>query len=504
MLLAVVLTGAELHAQSFAETALLFSRTRPGGSARIQGLGGAQVSLGGDFSTAATNPAGLGMYNRSEFSFSPAQTNTTVTGDYFGGNQLLSADNRDTRPGINLSGLGLVFSSDEGARKGFLRGTFAITLTRLNDFNRNIRYQGRNGSSSLIDFFLEDAAGGSPSQFAEGGALFNTVTELAYNNYLIGEATILDPGNNPRDYFSDLSADAVANQEETFETRGTQNQWSFSYGANFSDRFFVGAGLGVRSLRYRSNKTFSENYNGEVINSFTLNEELEIRGSGVNLTVGGIARPIDFIQLGVSLTTPTYYSLTDNFSANMRSSWDDYDYLGDGSNILGNESASTDIVTSEYDLTTPWRLNAGATIFIQKHGFITADIEQVNYTQARYTSEVAGIEFGSDNDQIKGLYRPVTNVRLGAEFRLQMWRFRGGYQFMPEPFSQEQNGVARSLRGISGGIGYRAEKYFVDFALVHQAGDNSYRPYSINRTASPLLLFRQTSTYGLFTVGFTF
>ena len=52
--------------------ALLFSRTSFGGTARIQALGGAQVSLGGDQSSAGSNPAGLGFYNRSTFAFTPA------------------------------------------------------------------------------------------------------------------------------------------------------------------------------------------------------------------------------------------------------------------------------------------------------------------------------------------------------------------------------------------------------------------------------------------------
>jgi hypothetical protein len=53
--------------------ALIFSQTNAFGStARIQGIGGAQVSLGGDLSSAGVNPAGLGFYNKSAFSFTPS------------------------------------------------------------------------------------------------------------------------------------------------------------------------------------------------------------------------------------------------------------------------------------------------------------------------------------------------------------------------------------------------------------------------------------------------
>src|SRR5689334_8367256 len=67
----IVLSAPAVLAQSYPETALLFSRTQAAGSARIQGMGGAQTALGGDYSSALSNPAGLGMYNRSEFTFSP-------------------------------------------------------------------------------------------------------------------------------------------------------------------------------------------------------------------------------------------------------------------------------------------------------------------------------------------------------------------------------------------------------------------------------------------------
>src|SRR6478752_7611269 len=73
-----------LQSQSFSDNALLFSRTRPGGSARIQAMGGAQIALGGDFSSALSNPAGLGMYNRSEITFSPAINKYSTDAEHLG------------------------------------------------------------------------------------------------------------------------------------------------------------------------------------------------------------------------------------------------------------------------------------------------------------------------------------------------------------------------------------------------------------------------------------
>jgi hypothetical protein len=51
--------------------AKMFSTTAPTGTARFQALGGNHSALGADVSSASGNPAGLGFYTRSEFSFTP-------------------------------------------------------------------------------------------------------------------------------------------------------------------------------------------------------------------------------------------------------------------------------------------------------------------------------------------------------------------------------------------------------------------------------------------------
>src|SRR6187399_2277605 len=76
--------GSLSFGQDFVDNALLFSRTRPGGSARIQSLGGAQIALGGDYSSALSNPAGLGMYNRSEFTITPAYNTYQIDSKHLG------------------------------------------------------------------------------------------------------------------------------------------------------------------------------------------------------------------------------------------------------------------------------------------------------------------------------------------------------------------------------------------------------------------------------------
>ena len=51
--------------------ALRYSQQNMFGSARVSSMGGAFGSLGGDFSGLSQNPAGIGMYQFTEVTFSP-------------------------------------------------------------------------------------------------------------------------------------------------------------------------------------------------------------------------------------------------------------------------------------------------------------------------------------------------------------------------------------------------------------------------------------------------
>ena len=319
----VLLNSLQATAQSYAESALLFSRINPGGSARIQALGGTQVSLGGDYSSAFSNPAGLGMYNRSEFTITPGFTSSKTSSEYLGNTT------GDAQSKIIVPGLSFVFHSDKSVGK-LLGGTFGISVNRINDFNRTFNYTGVNNNNSLIDYFVGVAnnQNATPTElFSQNGSLYNDPTGLAWDNWLL-----IDTG--PRNYAADtVNKDAVGffgkpQQFEKVQTKGSQYQVSISYGINLSDRVFLGAGVGITSLDFTSRKTYSETFpsGNRPLNSMVLAENLHTSGSGINLTLGAIYKPIDFFQVGFSVATPTLYSLNDSYSAAMSTDWRNFPY----------------------------------------------------------------------------------------------------------------------------------------------------------------------------------
>jgi hypothetical protein len=475
VILVVTLMSAVLSvsAQDFVENALLFSRTRPNGSARIQSVGGAQVALGGDYSSALSNPAGLGFYNRSEVTFSAGLNFSDASSTYFGENR------SDSKSTFNIPGFSIVFHRPSDREEGFMGGSFAITLNRINDFNQNFQYSGRNGNNSIVDHFINDAGDIHPDELLFEGSYYYSLTSLAYRNYLIE-----DIEDNGFFYDSPLTFNS-SRQTEISERRGAQYQWSLAYGANFSDKFFVGGSLGINTIRFKLSQRYSEDeliypdVDYQPLDAFNLEEEYDIRGSGVNLTLGAMYRPVDFIQIGASFVTPTYFSITDSYTARVESNWNNFDYYPDDPedeplNFVSDEFEEP--LLYEYNLTTPLRFSTGVT-FISKFGFITTDVEFVNYRRAKYSSDVAG-EFQRENDDIKADLNAVINYRIGAEFRKDIYRVRLGFSQMEEPYSFDSE-ADRKVRNITGGVGIRLDKFFIDLGVISSKTDGLRSPYRL-------------------------
>ncbi|MFZ2905545.1 MAG: hypothetical protein WAZ98_05030 [Cyclobacteriaceae bacterium] len=508
----LVSASVEVSAQGFVENALLFSRTKPGGSARVQAMGGAQVALGGDFSSALSNPAGLGMYNRSEFTFSPAVTSYETDTDYLG------TKLNDSKTVFNIPGLSYVHHLPK-EKNGFLGGSFGISMTRINDFNTTFQYEGRDDGSSIVDYFKERAYRHTinplPSPHQDTLLLSYDLPEgLAYLTYLITPYNE-DPNNMspvlPDDYvtyYSDLDT-LWNNGVEEFRTqtrsqkvniKGAQYQWSLAYGGNFSDKLFFGASLGITTIRYNysssyieSDYDFSESPGYDPLNDLELNEDIVLDGTGLNLTLGLIYRPINFVQVGVSFVTPTLYDISDSYTAHLAAHW----------NIRDDEDVSGEAIIAEYKMTTPLKVSTGAAIFLGKHGFITGDVEFINYNKAKYDSDTPGVSFSPENDDIRFFYTNVANYRLGAEFRYNLFRIRGGYNVLQNPYKKDFD-VNQKIETISAGAGVRFAKFYLDLTWLKSKGNSKFSQYALNNNTGPVASLQNTTTSVMATLGFTF
>jgi hypothetical protein len=157
-------------------------------------------------------------------------------------------------------------------------------------------------------------------------------------------------------------------------------------------------------------------------------------------------------------------------------------------------------VISEYNLSTPMRINTGAT-FISKFGLISADVEFVNYAKAKYNSDMDE-NFDAENGDVKASYQPVVNYRFGAEYRYKIFLIRDGYNYMADPYRQANN-VDRSIQSFTGGLGIRQKKFFVDLAGVFSSTNTRRSPYFVDG-GGPVALQKVSNSNFIATLGFTF
>jgi hypothetical protein len=157
--------------------ALRYSQTYFGGTARSMGMAGAFGSAGADFSTSSSNPAGLGLYKSSEFTFSPSFYSGKTLSEY--NNQ--SSD--DQKFNFNINNLGLVFNFDtkkeDVERPGWNNVQFSFGLNRLNNFNNRTIIQGDSPNSSLLNLFTSQANGNTSDNLDRFG------NALAFDTWLI-------------------------------------------------------------------------------------------------------------------------------------------------------------------------------------------------------------------------------------------------------------------------------------------------------------------------------
>lgn len=456
---AALLAFSAAHAQN-TDDALRFSFLQPQGTARSIGFGSALGSIGGDFSTLAVNPAGIGIYRRAEITFTPSLTFSNTEGKFLGNSDEASGSH------FAISNIGLVTTQQmrgRNAKSGWTTFSFGLGLTRLADFTRDYSYAGRNTTSSGAFAVSANAIkyGLDPDNNTSLG-------DLGYQTYLLdtGLRSIVKP-----------SETSPVQQITTVSERGGISELGITLGGSYQDQFMLGGTLGFPIVRYSREKTFNEqDLSGNGNNNFgyfTYNEQLKTSGGGVNLKLGFIYKPTDNFRFGAAIHTPSFLSLTDIYNQDLTANTEAYH---------GTTSASTLENQYDYTLMTPWRGIVSATALFGGHGFLTADYEYVDYSSARFGFD-DNIYEGEVNNAIKKTFQGASNVRAGVEIRIENFQVRGGFGYYGNPYKSGTPGAERL--DFSAGFGYRFPNAFIDFGFVHRQYESSEQPYQLAGTDVP-------------------
>jgi hypothetical protein len=483
--LLLLLAGAAFgqDAALYAGEAFRFSDSPITGTARYRGLGGNHAALGADVGNTFGNPAGLGFYNRSEISISPSLLVSSSDAAYLGTSR---TDSR-SRPAISQLGVVLAGGSNRDNRR-WRRSTFAVTYSQTQNFSTRFVFGGRNNRSSIVDTYIEDANRANltgtqiDGQYNASTNEARTPAAAAYQLFLIDGTPFTNPQGGPDSRAPWLRTDVNVprDQTNTFQAQGAQSQWTLAYAGNLDDKLYLGGSLGLSVLNYTSDNVFREDVvNGQAFNNYSQRDQLTVSGNGINLSVGAIYKLSPLLQVGATVTTPTFSSYSETFSQSLRVSARNQQIIRD---LLVTE---VDVTPNdfEYNVTSPLRASGGLTAFLGKAGFVTATAEYVGYSGMRVSAE--GFEaFGRDvRTEVQRTYQDVVNFRAGAEFRAGAFRIRGGAAYLPDAFTNQPDGIDRTQLLLTGGLGVRNERFFADIAGAYNTSKSAFTPYTLPNSA---------------------
>ena len=475
----IALSSITLLAQNEID-ALRFSKDSPLGTARFSSMGGAFGSLGGEFSGLSLNPAGIGMYQFSEFSFTPnLSLNNTTT--YYGSKET------NYKSALQIGNIGLVFSSPR-ENSEWRRLNIAIGWNQLANYNSNIKIQGENNNSSLADNILAVSQGNSIDDLNtlySAPAFWTNLIDLADNSV---DTTTNWYAQDNGNYISNIKGNSSKNQTKRINSSGGKNEFIFSFGGSFNEQLYLGATIGIPTLDYYEKSTYSETDFDTIINGlqgFDFQEELSVYGAGLNLKIGAILRVSENLKLGAALHTPTAYSIEETYSTSLTTHFTEESFT---------ERSNSNYF--EYDLITPWKAILSASSLINNNIILSADYEIVDYSFANMSS--SQYTFTDENNIIQELYTKTSNIRLGAEINVKPFVIRAGYSKYGSAFTSKDY----SKENYSFGLGINNGGYFFDASYILSQGNGEQLLYGEDYI-NPISIVNTNHSL-VFTIGFRY
>jgi hypothetical protein len=487
-----------IQAQDLAD-ALRYSNIAVSGTARSGAMGNAFGALGGDFTSASINPAGIGLYRSSELTITPISGSTRVESNYYG----TGREESDYK--FSLSNMSYVYAIPVAGKNeaGIVNVNLGVGYNRVKDLNSNAVIQGYDVNGSYMDYFADRANQGTWSDYYE---------ELAW------KTDMLIKDENKNEYFHDLQnyyeidgrPRYGQSQRKSYSKNGSIDEYSFVLGLNFNHKLYLGMAWGINDLYYSEGTTIyenDENNNIPYFNNFQFNNYFSTYGIGHNFKFGAIYKPINELRFGISIHTPTYYHLHDNFNTSMSS----YITYSDGSQNYNEYSPYNEY---DYHLQTPMRTTFSGAYIIGKKGLISVDYELVNYAKAKLRDGGDGYDFYNENVDIGDAYKSSGNLRIGGELMATSnISVRGGFEYHGSAYNDVAFGTAQpnsdaNMMVYATGIGYRTGLFFADLAYRYSSikeYDYPYpTPFSEVYPAPLAASFKTVKNDVLFTVGFKF
>jgi len=480
------------------------------GTARFVGMGGAFTALGGDLTTMTQNPAGLGIYRKSE---------TGITFDVSIRDYAATTDQKYTnsRTKAYFDNFGYVgsYKLENTGMLSFIQ--WGVGYNRINSFDRIIQGYNPSTQTSLSNYIASYTNG------VNSGDILNDknsdydpywdssndwLSILGYNAFMISNPYSAD--GQPIDnqyaglYQNGTRGDALYSVREY----GYTDEYNIDIAGNLGDIVYWGLGVGIVDMSYTRSSVYSESmanalvYNGDMLTSgnagFTLYNNRYVSGSGANFKAGLIVRPTDMLRFGFAIHTPTYLRLNHSGYGDA-----EFDYTPDEPVDPGHPTRSGLEQTPTYEyssrLTTPWRFMVGAALTIGSQALVSVDYERVAYNDMKLKEQNFGtlggnyVENKYANEDVKRYFQAANIIRVGAEYRVTpQFSVRAGYNYQSSNVKDDARynatiytsgtdpsyALDKSTTNISLGLGYRVGSWYIDATYQHTRRGSTFHAYT--------------------------
>lgn len=539
---AFLLSWSTINAQSALEAGQL-SQTDIRGTARSMSMGGAMGALGGDITSIAINPAGIGVYQSSEIvttlDFQNVENKSTSRFESI-------KENRFKVDFNNFAFVGTFPIYNDVAPLI----NFGFSYNKVKSFNK--KYSMSGSSDWALTDYMADRANqinggmyngsnlGLPSDVAGRDDMWRNddwMSILAYNSYLINYDKDAD-----RFY---PTTDGMGVQNALFvQEKGSVNKYDFNMGTTFADMLSVGLTVSVTDLDYRMYSMNSEDFRDDKLGAeggFDLHNERKTEGSGWDLGLGVIFKPIHELRIGIAYQSPTWYNITDHYYAGVNHDFSQFRDKGhpefpkkttDDKGYVNGwvESFDGDMwARSEYKLRTPDRWTFSAAGVIGTSAIVSLDVELTDYSKMNYKNRNGRTrgyndDFVGVNNDIKNDYKLATTIRLGGEYRFtKQFSGRVGYSWQQSPYSDDFKKfidptinktegfntpgsvphyvIQKDTNYFTWGVGYRFTKnIYTDLAFVYKTQKADLYTHSMAEKTK----LKEESFQGALTLGFRF
>ena len=389
------------------EEAVDFFYNQEGIGSKSQAMGNAFTAVADDYTAIYWNPAGLTQLNSSEIhgDLYHLQFANEAT---FKGNTILE-DRNFTK--FKSLGFAYKFPTTQGNL------VLAFGYNRIKDYDNFLYFSGFNRESNNLEI---------------------PVTNQYYDvDYYLFDNNVL--------------------QTEEVSQEGNLGAWSVGGGMMLSPNFSIGLTLHFYS---GSQRYLFDFYQDDIDNyyylfpddcdSYEYHQKIIADFNGWGATIGGLFHLNKSLKLGVAIDFPSSLNVFETYSESGILNFDNGDY-GDEANLGSGEW--------EYDVDYPFKFSAGIAFDLQQLT-LAGSFEYRDWTQTKFDVP-AGYGLYDDFDDLleenkdfADLFRETYNYQVGGEYRIKgsNLKVRGGYRFVPSPFSGADKKLNRQY--FSTGFGY--------------------------------------------------